>query len=115
MKDGRLPADAGLVDCCAGIHVGPAVEQQSCGTEVAVLRGHMQERASLNGKASTTGLAAIEFGEMSVHECGLTVNLLGQIIKAATEEVEDPRRVVFGLAAGLQKDVNAGAQPLWVT
>ena len=61
MEDCCLPADAGLIDGCAGIDVGATVEQQSGRCEVAVFRGHMQQRSSLKQEATSAGLAAIEF------------------------------------------------------
>ena len=53
----------GIIDCCAGIDVGPTVEEQSDGCNVAVFRSHMQKRSSLQQKGTSAGLAAIEFRE----------------------------------------------------
>ena len=55
-------------------------------------------------------MAAIEFGETLVHECGIGVNQLCQTIEPAAEQCQHSRRVVPGLATGLEKDVDAGAQ-----
>jgi hypothetical protein len=41
MEDGRVPADPGLIDGCAGIDVRPTVEEQPDRCGVAVFRGHM--------------------------------------------------------------------------
>ena len=110
MEDCSVPADAGLIDCCAGIDVGPTVEEQSDRCEVAVFRGHMQERSSLKREAAPAGHAAIEFRETLIHECGIGVNQLCQIIEPAAEQCQHSRRVVPGLATGLEKDIDAGAQ-----
>src|SRR5206468_1557268 len=77
MEDGSLPADAGLIDCCAGIDVRATVKKQRDCCGVAVFRSHMQQRSSLKQEAAPTGLAAIEFGETPGHECGIGVNQLG--------------------------------------
>lgn len=39
MKDCSLPADAGLIDCCAGIDVRATVEEQGdrCGDQVGAM------------------------------------------------------------------------------
>ena len=110
MKDCRLPADAGLIDCCAGIDVGPTVEEQSDGCNVAVFRSHMQKRSSSQQEETSTGLAAIEFRETFLHESGIGVDQLCQIVEPAPEQRQHRRRVVPGLATGLEKDVDAGAQ-----
>jgi hypothetical protein len=110
MEDCRLPADARLIDCCAGIHVGPTVEEQSDRCKVAVFRSHMQKRSSLKQEETSAGLAAIEFRETFIHESGIAVNQLCQIIEPAAEQCQHSRRVVPGLATGFEKDVDAGAQ-----
>src|ERR1700730_14152695 len=107
----RLPADAGLIDCCAGIDVGPTVEEQSGRCNVAVFRSHMQERSSLQQKRTSAGLAAVEFRETLIHESGICINQHRQIIETAAEQCKHSRRVEPGLATGLKKDVDAGAQP----
>src|SRR5712691_7895635 len=48
---------------------------------------------------------------MSIHESGVGVNQLCQIIEPAAEECQHCRRVEPGLATVLEKDVDAGAQP----
>src|SRR5437016_5951207 len=111
MEDRRLPADAALIEGCAGVDVGPAVEQQRDCRSIAVFRGHMQERSSSKQEETSAGLAAIEFRETSIHESGLGVNQLRQLVEPATEQSQHGRRVVPGLAAGLEKNVDAGAQP----
>ena len=62
-------------------------------------------------EGTPAGLAAIEFWETLIHESGLGVNQLCQIIEPAAEQCQHSRRVVPGLATGLEKDVDAGAQP----
>ena len=78
MEDCSVPADAGLIDCCAGIDVRPTVEEQSDRSEVAVFRGHMQECSSLKREFAPAGHATIEFGETLIHECRISVNQLSQ-------------------------------------
>ena len=110
MEDCRLPADAGLIDCCAGIDVRPTVEKQRDRCEVAVFRGHMQQRSSLKQEVAPAGLAAIEFGETPVHECGIGVNQLSQTIEPAAEQRQHAGASYLVVATGLEKDVDAGAQ-----
>jgi hypothetical protein len=47
VKDRGLPADAGLIDGCAGVDVRATIQEQSDRREVAVLRCDMQERSSV--------------------------------------------------------------------
>jgi hypothetical protein len=85
MEDCSLPADAGLIDCRAGIDVRGTVEEQRDRREVAVLRSHVQERSSRKRKVAPAGLAAIEFGETPIRECGIGVNQFALTIETATE------------------------------
>ena len=112
MEECRLPADAGLIDRCAGIDVRTVVEEKSDRCEVAVFRGHMQERSSLKRELAPAGHAPIEFREPFIHECRVRVNLRRQTIEPAAEQLQHGWRVVPGRAAGLEKDVNAAAQSL---
>ncbi len=112
MEDCGLPADAGLIDCRAGIDVRATVKKQRDRCEVAVFRSHMQERSSLKQEVAPAGLAAIEFGETLMHECGISVTQLSQTIEPAAEQLQHGWRVVLGRATGLAKDVDAGAQSL---
>lgn len=50
-----------------------------------------------------------------IHECRIRVNQLGQTIEPPAEQLRHPWNVVLGYAAGLEKDVDAGAQFLWGT
>src|SRR5262245_51456478 len=111
MEDCRLPADAGLIDCCASIDVGATIEKQSGRRYVAVFRGHMQERSSLKQEETSAGLAAIEFWETLIHEPRIGANQLCQIIELAAQQCQHRRSVISGLATGLEKDIDAGAQP----
>src|SRR5262245_11959806 len=115
MEDGRLPADARFVDGGAGIDVGPAVEEQCGSSGMTVFRGHVQKRPSLNREAASTSHAAIEFRETPGDECGISVNLLGQSVEPAAQQLQHPWNVEPGHATGLEKDVDAGAQALGVT
>ena len=112
MEDGGVPTHTRLIDCGAGIDVRPPVEEQSGRGEAAVFRGDMEERSSLNGQAAAAALAAIELGEMPAHQRGIRVDLPGQAFEPAAEQIEDPGRIVPGRATGLEKDVDARAQPL---
>ena len=112
MEDCRLPADAGLIDCCARIHVCSTVEEQSDCCRVTVFRGHMQERCSVKQEAAPAGLAAIEFGETPVHECGIRVNQLSQTIEPAAKQLQHGWRVVLGRSTSIEKNLDAGAQSL---
>ena len=62
----------------AGVDVRPAVEEQGGRRGVAVFRGHVQERSAAKHEAAPAALAAVEFGETPVHECGVGVDQLGQ-------------------------------------
>src|SRR5260370_14198684 len=115
MEDCCLPADAVLIDCCAGIDVGPTVEEQSDRCEVAVFRGRMQERSPPKREFASAGHAAIEFGETPIHECGISVNQLRQVVQPPAEQFQHSRRVVLGRATGLEKEINAGAQSFYGT
>jgi hypothetical protein len=61
VEDCRLPSDAGRIDCCAGIDIGPMVEEQRCCCNIAEFCSHIQESPSLKQEGTSTGLAAIEF------------------------------------------------------
>ena len=63
MENCRLPADAGVIDCRAGIDVRATVEEQSGRCKVAVFRSHMQQRSSLKQEVAPAGLAAVELGK----------------------------------------------------
>ena len=63
-------------------------------------------------EVAPAGLAAIEFGEALIDECGIRVNQLGQAIDPAAEQLQHGRRVVLGRATSLEKNVYAGAQLL---
>src|ERR1700681_1163415 len=115
MEDCRVPADAGLIDGCAGIDVRPTVEEQCDRCAVGVFRGHVQERSSLKREFAPAGHAAIELGETLTHKCGIRVNQLTQTIEPPAEQWQHPWNVVLGDAAGLEKDVEARAQLLWGT
>jgi hypothetical protein len=52
---------------------------------------------------------------MFIHESGLGVNQLRQAIQPAAEQRQHSGRVVLGRAAGLEKDIDAGAQPFYGT
>src|SRR5882724_2187197 len=108
MENCSVPADASIIDCSAGIDVGSTVEQQSHRSEVAVFRGHMEDRSALKREFASASHAAIEFGETPIHECGIRVNLLSQIIKPAAEQCQHSGLIVLGLATGLEKDIDAG-------
>src|ERR1044072_3680840 len=112
MEDGWVPAYAGIIDCGAGIHIGPTVEEQSGGCPVAEFRGHMQQRSSPKCQAAPAAHAAIEFLETPVYERVIRVNLLSQTIQPAAEQRQQRGCVVPGLATGLEKQIDAGAQPL---
>jgi hypothetical protein len=112
MENCSVTADAGLIDCCAGIDVRPTIEEQSGRCGGAIFRGHMQERSSLKQEVAPAGLAAIEFGKTLIHECGISVNQLSQTIEPAAEQLQHGRRVVLGRATSIEKDVDAGAQSL---
>src|SRR5260370_31682893 len=112
MEDCSVATDAGIIDRCAGIDVRPTIEEERGCREVAVFRGHMQERSSLKQEIAPTGLAAIEFGKTLITEWGIGVNQLSQTIKPAAEQLQHRGLVVPGLATRIEKDVNAGAQPL---
>src|SRR5688572_9971624 len=71
----------------------------------------MQKRSSLKEQGTSAGLAAIEFGETYIHESGIVVYELGQIIEPAAEQCQYSRRAVPGLATGFAKHVDAGAEP----
>ena len=105
-----MAADAGLIDCCAGIDVRPTVEEQGGPFGVAVFRCHMQERCSLKRELAPTGHATIEFRETLMHECGIGINVPSQTLEPASEQLQHGWGVVFGCAACLEKDVYAGAQ-----
>ena len=111
MENCGVPTYARMIYCCAGIDAGPTVEEQSGRGEVAVFRGHMQERCSLKREAASATHAAIEFREPPVYECGISVNLLSQGIQPVAEQRQDSGRAVPGLATGLEKEIDAGAQP----
>jgi hypothetical protein len=113
MEDCGLPADAGLIDRCAGIDVCPTVEKQRGRCGVAVFRSHVQERSTLKQEVAPARLTAIEFGETLIYECGISVNLFSQTVEPAAEQWQDSWNVVFGYATGLEKDVYADAQSLW--
>src|SRR5690349_19678803 len=112
MEDCCLPADAGLVDCRAGIDAGPTVEEQSGCCKITVFGGHMQKRSSLKREETSAGLAAVEFRETFVHESGIGVDQLCKFIEPSAEHRQHGGRVVPGLTAGLEENVDAGAQPL---
>src|SRR5687767_3811796 len=112
MENCSLPADAGLIQCGAGIYVRSAVEEQSNRCNVAVFRSHMQKRSPLKQEETSTGLAAIEFREAFIHKPGISVNHLRQAIEPTAEQLHHSRRVVLGRATSLEKDVDAGAQSL---
>src|SRR5579863_7294041 len=111
MEDCRLPADAGLIDRCAGIDVGPTVKEQSDGCNIAVFRSHVQKRSASQQKRTPAGLAAIEIRETLIHDSRFGVHQLRQFIKPPAQHGQHSRYVVPGLAAGLQKKVDTGAQP----
>ena len=54
----------------------------------------------------------IEFGETLIHECGIGVNQLRQVVQSPAEQLQHSWRVVLGRATGLEKNVDAGAQSL---
>src|SRR5687768_1886026 len=108
MEECSLPADASLVDGCTGIDVRSAVEEQGDRGEVAVFRGHMQERPASKSEAASAGHAAIELGKALVHDCGISVDKLGQAIEPASEQLQHGGRVVPGGAARIEKDGHAG-------
>src|SRR5262245_39578285 len=105
MENCRLSADARLIGGCAGIDVSSAVEQESGRGKIAVFRSHMQERTSSKKEGTSAGLAGIELGEAFIHECGIGVNQLRQMIESAQEHCHHSRRVVPGLAPGREKDL----------
>src|SRR5882724_1091977 len=109
MEDCSLPTDASIIDCGAGIDVGPTVEEQRDRCNVAVFRSHMQKRSSLKQEGTSACLAAIEFCEAFVYESGLGINQFCQIIEPAAEQCHHSRRVVPGPTTGLEKDVDAAA------
>ena len=92
----RVTADAGLINCCAGIDIRATVKKQRDRGEVAVFCAHMQERSSLKQEVAPAGLAAIELGETLVHECGISVNQLSQTIEPAADQLQHGWRVVLG-------------------
>ena len=49
MKDWGLGADAVLIYCCLGVHVGPTIEEERGGCEVAILGGDVQQRGATGG------------------------------------------------------------------
>src|SRR5882672_3693237 len=112
MENCSVSTDAGPIDRGAGINVGPTIKEQSGRFERAIFRGHMQERSSLKREAAAAAHAAIEFRETPVYECGISVNLLSQTIPPAAEQCQHSGRIVLGRATGLEKDIDAGAQPL---
>src|SRR5260221_158919 len=103
MEDGRLPADAGLIDGCTGIDVGATVKKQRDRCGVAVFCSHVQELSPVKKEIAPAGLAAIEFGETLVHECGIGVNQLSQVIEPAAEQLQNRGLVVPGLATGVEE------------
>ena len=107
MEDGSLPTGAGIIDDCAGIDVGPTVEEQGGRPEVAEFRGHMQERSPLNREAAPAAHAAIEFRKTPVDECGIGVDLLSQAIQPAAEQCQHTGCVVPRLATRLEKEIDA--------
>src|SRR5882724_5670474 len=115
MEDCRLPTGAGIINCRAGIDVGPTVQEQSESCEVAVFRGHMQESSSLKCEAAPAAHAGIELRETPIHECGISVNQLRQVVQPPAEQFQHSRHVVLGRATGLEKDVDAGAQSFYGT
>src|SRR5580704_15885678 len=112
MEDGSVATDTGFPDGCAGIDVGPTVEEQSDGGEVSEFRGHMQERSSREREAAAAGHAEIEFREAPVYELRIGLNLGGQSIQTAAEQLQHGGRAVTGHATGFEEDVYAGAQAL---
>jgi hypothetical protein len=80
MENCRLPANAGLIECCVGIDVGSTVEEQADGSNIAVFRSHMQKGSSSQQKGTSAGLAAIEFWEALIHDSRLGIHQLCQII-----------------------------------
>src|SRR5258707_13796580 len=115
MEECGVPADAGLIERCAGIDVRSTLEEQSGRFDVAVLRGDMQKRSSRERELAPAGHAAIEFGETLVHKRGIRVNQRSQTIEPAAEQLQHGRRIVLGPATSFEEDVEAGAQSLAIT
>jgi hypothetical protein len=55
MKDGRLSADAGIVDSRTRVDVSSQVEEEPNGFQILVLRRHVQQRRTLQRQHAASG------------------------------------------------------------
>jgi hypothetical protein len=52
-------------------------------------------------------LAAVEFRESSVDQVRVCVKLAGKLIDIAAKQIQAPRRIVFGLSASFENEIDA--------
>ncbi len=95
MEEGGVPANAGLIDSRAGIDIRSMVQQQRGGCSIIVFGGDVQQRPSLNRQTASAGLAAMEFRETPIHQCGICVDLLDEPVEPPAEKVHHRRNVVL--------------------
>lgn len=105
-----LPADSRLIQSCARIDLNPTIQKHSCGLNVAVFGGHVQQRRTSKREEAGPGNTEIEFRETSVEKRGVSLKLRGQVMESASQQIQNRQNVVFTRATRLEKSIDASAK-----
>ena len=90
----------------------PRSSSRCAASRVAELRGHVQQRRSLKQEAAAAVLPQSSSGNRRCTSCGSASSCSAKRSSRPTEHCQHARRVVPGRAAGLEQQVDAGAQSL---